>query len=82
MNFLTLGITITIVGMGGAFWKTLKIVRWKAAGISAHSMAARVVQMEGRMYDDSYWLLMHAQWTQIRAGKSDPSWPRGLCSPF
>lgn len=60
MNFLTFGITITIVGMGGAFWKTLKVVRWKAAGISAYSMAARVVQMEGRMYDDSYWLLMHA----------------------
>lgn len=31
-----------------------------AAGISAYPMAARVVQTEGRRYDDSNWLLMHA----------------------
>lgn len=31
-----------------------------AAGISAYPMAARVVQMEGRKYDDKNWLLMHA----------------------
>jgi oxaloacetate decarboxylase beta subunit len=31
-----------------------------AAGISAYPMAARVVQAEGRKYDDNNWLLMHA----------------------
>jgi oxaloacetate decarboxylase beta subunit len=31
-----------------------------AAGISAYPMAARVVQTEGRRYDGSNWLLMHA----------------------
>jgi sodium ion-translocating decarboxylase beta subunit len=31
-----------------------------AAGISAYPMAARVVQTEGRKYDDKNWLLMHA----------------------
>lgn len=31
-----------------------------AAGISAYPMAARVVQAEGRKYDDQNWLLMHA----------------------
>lgn len=31
-----------------------------AAGISAYPMAARVVQTEGRKYDDDNWLLMHA----------------------
>jgi oxaloacetate decarboxylase beta subunit len=31
-----------------------------AAGISAYPMAARVVQTEGRRYDSSNWLLMHA----------------------
>jgi len=31
-----------------------------AAGISAYPMAARVAQAEGRKYDDSNWLLMHA----------------------
>ncbi len=31
-----------------------------AAGISAYPMAARVVQTEGRKYDDNNWLLMHA----------------------
>ncbi len=31
-----------------------------AAGISAYPMAARVVQAEGRKYDDKNWLLMHA----------------------
>ncbi len=31
-----------------------------AAGISAFPMAARVVQTEGRKYDESNWLLMHA----------------------
>jgi len=31
-----------------------------AAGISAYPMAARVVQTEGRKYDENNWLLMHA----------------------
>lgn len=31
-----------------------------AAGISAYPMSARVVQLEGRKYDDKNWLLMHA----------------------
>ncbi len=31
-----------------------------AAGISAYPMAARVVQTEGRRYDNNNWLLMHA----------------------
>jgi sodium ion-translocating decarboxylase beta subunit len=31
-----------------------------AAGISAYPMAARVVQAEGRKYDENNWLLMHA----------------------
>jgi len=31
-----------------------------AADISAYPMAARVVQTEGRRYDSSNWLLMHA----------------------
>lgn len=31
-----------------------------AAGISAFPMSARVVQTEGRKYDESNWLLMHA----------------------
>jgi len=31
-----------------------------AAGISAYPMAARVVQNEGRKYDEKNWLLMHA----------------------
>lgn len=31
-----------------------------AAGISAYPMAARVVQIEGRKYDDRNWLLFHA----------------------
>lgn len=31
-----------------------------AAGISAYPMAARVVQTEGRKYDNNNWLLMHA----------------------
>jgi carboxybiotin decarboxylase len=31
-----------------------------AAGISAYPMAARVVQTEGRRYDQNNWLLMHA----------------------